>query len=82
MLKITVFYEDIKEDHFLTSDTRLSTLRKIIDETHVPYNSQILKLVKGKNESIDIDLSQDEKMFNTMTPLWNIVFELINRCSF
>jgi hypothetical protein len=46
----------------------------MLDEAHVPYKSQVLKLLEEKNESIDVDLNQDKKMFSTLTPQWNIVF--------
>ena len=56
MLKVTIFYEDIKDDKKLSSNSKLCDLQKIINDNHVPYESQILHLLNEQGRKLNIDL--------------------------
>lgn len=45
MLKVVLFYEEIKEDFEFSSSSRLIEFKKIINDKHVPLDSQILSLI-------------------------------------
>ena len=62
VLKITVFYEDIREDYDISSSQKLMDLRKIINDNHVPFKSQILNVIESHDKKIEIEESRNEDL--------------------